>query len=45
MVWTRALRDGSQTGTPLACGDLLYMPNPRDAIQAIDAVAGDLAAV
>ena len=42
MVWTRALSDGSQTGTPLAYGGVLYMPNPKDVIQAIDAVSGDL---
>ncbi len=42
MVWTRALGAGSQQGTPLAYGGVLYMPNPRDVIQAIDAVTGDL---
>ena len=33
---------GTQEGTPLAYGGVLYMPNPRDIIQAIDAVTGDL---
>ena len=42
LVWTRALGEGSQQGTPLAYGGVLYMPNPRDLIQAIDAVTGDL---
>ena len=42
MVWTRAMSEGSQTGTPLAYGGVLYMPNPKDVIQAIDAVTGDL---
>ena len=42
MVWTRALGAGSQQGTPLAYGGVLYMPNPRDVIQALDAVTGDL---
>ena len=42
LVWTRALTTGSQTGTPLAYGGVLYMPNPNDVIQAIDAVTGDL---
>ena len=42
MVWTRALSEGSQQGTPLAYGGVLYMPNPKDVIQAIDAVTGDL---
>ena len=42
MVWTRALARGSQQGTPLAYDGVLYMPNPRDVIQAIDATTGDL---
>ena len=42
MVWTRALASGSQQGTPLAYDGVLYMPNPNDVIQAIDAVTGDL---
>ena len=42
MVWTRALGRGSQQGTPLAYGGVLYMPNPRDVIQAINAETGDL---
>ena len=42
MVWTRALSEGSQEGTPIAYGGVLFMPNPRDVIQAIDAVTGDL---
>ena len=43
MVWTRALGAGSlQQGTPLVYNGVMYMPNPRDVIQAIDAVTGDL---
>ena len=42
MIWTRALSDGMQQGTPIAYNGVLYMPNPRDVIQAIDAVTGDL---
>ena len=42
MVWSRALMPGTQEGTPLAYGGVLYMPNPRDIIQAIDAVTSDL---
>ena len=42
MVWTRALTEGSQTGTPLAYNGVLYMPNPNDVIQALDAITGDL---
>ena len=42
LVWTRALASGSQEGTPLAYGGTLYFPNPKDHLQAIDAVTGDL---
>ncbi len=42
MVWTRALREGSQSGTPLAYNGVLYMPNPGDVMQAIDARTGNL---
>ncbi|MCY4076761.1 MAG: PQQ-binding-like beta-propeller repeat protein [Acidobacteria bacterium] len=42
LVWTRALTAGSQEGTPLAYGGALFMPNPGDVIQAIDAATGDL---
>jgi len=42
MVWTRAMIPGAQEGTPLVYNGVLYMPNPEDAIQAIDAVTGDL---
>ena len=42
MIWTRALTDGSQTGTPIAYNGVLYMPNPNDVIQALNAVTGDL---
>ena len=42
MVWSRALQPGRQQGTPLVRDGVLFMPNPRDIIQAIDAVTGDL---
>ena len=42
MVWTRGLLLGPQEGTPLAYDGVLYMPNPEDAIQALDAITGDL---
>lgn len=42
LVWSRALTTGRQQGTPLAYDGMMYMPNPRDVIQAIDAVTGDL---
>ena len=42
MVWTRALNSGNQQGTPLAYQGVLYMPNPNDVIQALDAATGAL---
>ncbi len=42
MVWSRGMGPGSQQATPLAYGGVMYLPNPRDVIQAIDAVTGDL---
>ncbi len=42
MVWSRALATGSQQGTPLVYDGVMYMPNPGDVIQAIDAATGDL---
>ncbi len=42
MVWTRAMNRGNQQGTPLAYRGVLYMPNPGDVIQALDAATGDL---
>lgn len=43
LVWTRALSAGGrQQGTPLVYDGVMYMPNPSDVIQAIDAASGDL---
>src|SRR5262245_45624084 len=42
LVWTRGLEPGPQEGTPLVHDGVLYFPNPRDIIQAIDATTGDL---
>ena len=42
MVWSRGMTAGMQQGTPLVYDGVMYMPNPRDVIQAIDADTGDL---
>ena len=42
LAWTRALSSGYQEGTPLAYAGVLYVPNPNDHLQAVDAVTGDL---
>ena len=42
MVWTRNLDTGTGEITPLAYGGVLYVPQTRDVIQALDALSGDL---
>ncbi len=42
LVWSRGMSEGRQQGTPLVYDGVMYMPNPIDVIQAIDAVTGDL---
>ena len=42
MVWTRNLDAGTGEITPLAYGGVLYVPQTRDVIQAMDAVSGEL---
>ncbi|MEE2790723.1 MAG: PQQ-binding-like beta-propeller repeat protein [Acidobacteriota bacterium] len=42
LVWSRGMTEGRQQGTPLVYDGIMYMPNPSDVIQAIDAVTGDL---
>ena len=42
LVWSRGLTEGRQQGTPLVYDGVMYMPNPKDVIQAIDAMTGDL---
>ena len=38
----RPATDGRQQGTPLVHNGVMFMPNPQDTIQAVDAVSGDL---
>ena len=43
LVWSWALDDtGANEATPLVHDGILYMPNPRGVIQALDAATGDL---
>ena len=42
LVWTRAMGPGSQQATPLVYDGVMYLPNPGDLTQAIDAETGDL---
>ena len=41
LVWSRGLAPGIQEGTPLVHDGVLFMPNPLDVVQAIDAATGD----
>jgi PQQ-dependent dehydrogenase (methanol/ethanol family) len=42
IVWSRAMTEGHQEGTPLVHDGIMYIPHPRDIIQALDATTGDL---
>ena len=42
LVWSRGLAPGIQEGTPLVYDGIMYMVQPMDVIQALDATTGDL---
>jgi alcohol dehydrogenase (cytochrome c) len=42
LAWSHAMTPGIQEGTPLVHGGILFMPNPADVIQALNAKTGDL---
>jgi alcohol dehydrogenase (cytochrome c) len=42
LVWSRAMEPGINQATPLIYNGVMYLGNPADVIQAIDAVSGDL---
>jgi alcohol dehydrogenase (cytochrome c) len=42
MVWSRAMAPGTNQATPLVYNGVMYLGNPGDVIQAIDAATGDL---
>ena len=42
LAWTRGMADGTQEGTPLVHDGVMFLPNPGDRIQALDAATGDL---
>lgn len=42
LVWSRAMESGSNEGTALVHDGVMFLGNPRDVIQAIDAASGDL---
>ncbi len=42
LVWARPIAEGIQESTPLVYGGIMYLPNPNDVTQAIDAASGKL---
>jgi alcohol dehydrogenase (cytochrome c) len=42
LVWSRAMESGTNEATPLVYNGVMYVGNPGDVIQAIDAATGDL---
>ena len=42
LVWSRAMEPGVNQATPLVYSGVMYLGNPGDVIQAIDAATGDL---
>ena len=42
LVWSRPMGDGIQEATPLVYRGVMYLPNPNDLTQAIDAATGEL---
>src|SRR6266571_6631908 len=42
MVWTRGMGPGIQEATPLVYRGVMYLPNPSDLIQSMNAATGDL---
>ena len=42
LVWSRAMEPGTNEATPIVYNGVMYVGNPGDVIQAIDAATGDL---
>ena len=42
LIWSRAMEQGVNQATPLVYNGVMYLGNPNDVIQAIDASTGDL---
>jgi alcohol dehydrogenase (cytochrome c) len=42
MVWTRGMTEGVQEATPVVYKGTMFLPNPADVMQAINAATGDL---
>ncbi len=42
LAWSWGMSDGANEATPLVSNGIMYLPNPRDVVQALDAATGDL---
>ena len=42
LAWSWAMTEGSNETTPLVSNGIMYLPNPRDVVQALDAATGNL---
>ena len=42
LAWTRAMTPGVQEATPLVHDGVMFLPNPSDVVQAMNAATGDL---
>ena len=42
LAWSWSMEEGAQEATPLVHDGVMYLPNPRGVIQALDAATGDL---
>ena len=42
LAWSWAMTDGANEATPLVSNGVMYLPNPRDVVQALDAATGEL---
>lgn len=42
LVWSRPMAEGIQEASPLVYNGVMYLPNPNDVTQAIDAATGEL---
>ena len=42
MVWSRGMGPGVQEATPLVHNGVMYLPNPSDLVQAMDAATGEM---
>ncbi|MEX1258344.1 MAG: PQQ-binding-like beta-propeller repeat protein [Gemmatimonadota bacterium] len=42
LAWSWAMEEGSNQGAPLVFDGIMFLPNPRDIVQALDAATGEI---